>query len=331
MIADEAVRKVYEHGAGRERAQFEGERLELGRRFREKYKSDIEGQPNVAPYFIGVFDAVASLGAKGLLRFLLCSAFVLAAFLIAFVVASLAHLVFDVSVSSAFIASTTVIAGLAFWRGLRSTVKVIRDYPEPGNFRWHIAKWDMKFYDRALDRHVHFARHAISIDETRADFPRVPWGFKKTDRVPVPDEPEYLKQIWFAGNHSDVGGSYPEDQSRLSDISLKWMIDELRSMPIVPQIDSSKLNLFPSAAGMQHCEVDATRDWLASKLPRWWPNRWLYTWKEAKRADVLGAPVHESVVERFALPAIQKYGQMAPYRPESLRNDPRFSHYYQSI
>jgi hypothetical protein len=29
---------------------------------------------------------------------------------------------------------------------------------------------------------------------------------------------------WFAGNHSDIGGSYPENQSRLSDIALDWML-----------------------------------------------------------------------------------------------------------
>ena len=34
-----------------------------------------------------------------------------------------------------------------------------------------------------------------------------------------------FEQIWFAGNHADIGGGYPENKSRLSDISLKWMIE----------------------------------------------------------------------------------------------------------
>jgi len=59
-IAEEAVNVVYEHGAGHPRAQYAAEREELARRFREKYGSDGEVNSNAAPYFIGVFDTVAS-------------------------------------------------------------------------------------------------------------------------------------------------------------------------------------------------------------------------------------------------------------------------------
>jgi hypothetical protein len=38
-VAEEAVRDVYEHGAGRPAAKFDAERKELGRRFRTKYRS----------------------------------------------------------------------------------------------------------------------------------------------------------------------------------------------------------------------------------------------------------------------------------------------------
>jgi uncharacterized protein (DUF2235 family) len=68
-IADEAVRKVYEHGAGKPIADYEEERNEQARRFRAKYGSETDGHANVDPYFIGVFDTVASLGAKGAARF----------------------------------------------------------------------------------------------------------------------------------------------------------------------------------------------------------------------------------------------------------------------
>jgi T6SS, Phospholipase effector Tle1-like, catalytic domain len=33
-------------------------------------------------------------------------------------------------------------------------------------------------------------------------------------------------EVWFAGVHSDVGGSYPESESQLSQIALKWMLCE---------------------------------------------------------------------------------------------------------
>ncbi len=66
-IAKDAVKFVYNHGAGKPRGQnpYFSHREELGRRFRQKYSSfPLEGdvnQGNVQPTFIGVFDTVASL------------------------------------------------------------------------------------------------------------------------------------------------------------------------------------------------------------------------------------------------------------------------------
>lgn len=64
-IAKEAVHSVYEHGSGRDRSIYRPQRLELARRFREKYSSDVGGKANVAPYFIGAFDSVAVLARAG--------------------------------------------------------------------------------------------------------------------------------------------------------------------------------------------------------------------------------------------------------------------------
>ena len=68
-IAEEATRNVLEHGAGHPRKDFEDERDELARRFREKYRyhhpSGEQQRSNVAPYFVGVFDTVAALRATG--------------------------------------------------------------------------------------------------------------------------------------------------------------------------------------------------------------------------------------------------------------------------
>jgi uncharacterized protein (DUF2235 family) len=62
-------------------------------------------------------------------------------------------------------------------------------------------------------------RHAISIDERRAFFRQNLFG--------KPADPKQdVKEVWFAGVHSDVGGSYPEAESQLSKIALRWMICE---------------------------------------------------------------------------------------------------------
>ncbi len=72
-IAWEAVDTVLEHGAGHPRAEFEDERLELASRFQLKYGAGDGSDADVAPYFVGVFDTVAALGASGL-RYLVIQA-----------------------------------------------------------------------------------------------------------------------------------------------------------------------------------------------------------------------------------------------------------------
>ncbi len=66
---------------------------------------------------------------------------------------------------------------------------------------------------------LHIVRHAVSIDERRAFFRQNLFG--------VPHDPQQdVKEVWFAGAHSDVGGSYPESESQLSQLALRWMLCE---------------------------------------------------------------------------------------------------------
>jgi len=71
------------------------------------------------------------------------------------------------------------------------------------------------FHDTAPSKIIVHARHAVSIDENRQDFGATLWSEK-------PDLD--LKQVWFAGVHSDVGGGYEE--AGLSHCAAKWMVDE---------------------------------------------------------------------------------------------------------
>lgn len=75
------------------------------------------------------------------------------------------------------------------------------------------------FHDRKIGPNINCARHALAIDEMRDDFYPTIWN-KKT----VMD----LKQVWFCGVHSDIGGGYKPDSDKglLADIPLKWMIKE---------------------------------------------------------------------------------------------------------
>ena len=87
-------------------------------------------------------------------------------------------------------------------------------------FTFHPTAIWQKFEDYELSDKIPYAKHAISIDETRKDFQRVEWGIKSSNR-PSRDKLENLmfEQVWFAGNHTDIGGGYPENEARLSDIT----------------------------------------------------------------------------------------------------------------
>lgn len=73
----------------------------------------------------------------------------------------------------------------------------------------------------ALNPDVENGRHAISIDERRCAFRQNLWSATTTAG-------QDLKQVWFAGVHSDVGGGYPEKESGLSKITLQWMLEEAK-------------------------------------------------------------------------------------------------------
>lgn len=320
-IVEEAVLEVYEHGAGHDRGKFEAERKEKARRFRRRYGSENDGRSNVAPHFIGVFDTVASLGARGLRRGAIVAALSamigLAITLVALPLSLLPFVGYGDTVSI-----LSVAAGLyACWQ-LRSSLKTIRDWPAPSKTRRHVAQWTANNFDRLLSADVAYARSANAIDETRVDFKRLGWGKAGSVRVPAPGEPDALRQLWFAGNHSDVGGSYPETESRLSDIALEWMIGEASSVPGPLLLDRRFLNLHPSPGGMQHCEVASTRDALARifRGPLRRVVDWL-VWKEEPRyVDPQFGRLHDSVLVRLALPGVVRCGGgVGPYRPEALR------------
>ncbi|CAE6423533.1 unnamed protein product [Rhizoctonia solani] len=70
--------------------------------------------------------------------------------------------------------------------------------------------------DTELPVGVKVARHALSYHENRKEFLPTPFAGYSSDRD--------VKQVWFPGVHSDVGGSYKEHL--IADITLCWMAGE---------------------------------------------------------------------------------------------------------
>lgn len=309
-IAREAVRKVYEHGAGSPRSKYQEQREELARRFRAKYA--VPGDENRAadhPEFVGVFDAVAALGMPVSKRLMIVG-FGLAG--VGLVGAGLGFWIADHSLLSAlrWAGAFALLGGsvAAFLFGLVTVRWAPTGVREGGPM--HFAFWRGAHFDRFLDQRIPVVRHALAIDETRRHFGRVEWGSKANNDVFYNGRP-HLWQLWFAGNHSDIGGSYAENESRLSDVTLTWMVQEATLGPNPILVDENKLRLHPDSLGMQHSEVFAAKN--GSRL------RSMFPWPEKNRAIHPQAELHPSVLARFSAAEVLNCDRYEPYRPSSLR------------
>ena len=75
----------------------------------------------------------------------------------------------------------------------------------------------VSFHDTQLGQDVQHGYQALAIDERRRPFQPDLW-------TGVPANGQTIKQVWFSGVHSNVGGSYRN--TGLSDITLKWLTDQ---------------------------------------------------------------------------------------------------------
>ena len=92
------------------------------------------------------------------------------------------------------------------------------------------ARQAPRFHDVQLGGQVLRARHALAVDETRMKF--APTFWEAPDRPSdAPTEDARVKQVWFEGAHSDVGGGYRK--TGLSDTSLLWMAREAHEAGLV--------------------------------------------------------------------------------------------------
>ncbi len=80
--------------------------------------------------------------------------------------------------------------------------------------------WPLELPNRDFDLRIQRACHALSLDDERTTFHPVLWNEKG-----VPGE--QLRQVWFAGVHSNVGGGYPDDS--LAHIPLYWIMMEAQA------------------------------------------------------------------------------------------------------
>lgn len=141
-----------------------------------------------------------------------------------------------------------------------------------------------KFHSYTLSKSINFARHALSIDDERKTFHPTLWNPIKNDAAQ-----DKLKQVWFAGVHTDVGGGYKEDA--LSDISLKWMINEatLKGLIIFHKSKNYKnlMKRTPNPNGLMHNQQKGFVGKMFKRKQR--------TWNKETHGEPI---IHKSVLQR---------------------------------
>jgi uncharacterized protein (DUF2235 family) len=133
------------------------------------------------------------------------------------------------------------------------------------------------FHDLRLSRSVENAYHALAIDDERRTFHPTLWD-------PTTAEGQTMKQVWFCGMHTDVGGGYPEQE--LSDIALEWMLQmaEKHGLKMYPK---HNVKVRGQADGKMHDSRDTPLTRLYRQKVRSWPT------------ETHGKPrIHESVPNR---------------------------------
>lgn len=170
--------------------------------------------------------------------------------------------------------------------------------------------------ERELEHHlspsnVKFARHAMAIDETRKSYLPCFWH--------QPESQTNIREAWFTGSHSNVGGGYPN--KHLSNIAQFWILKGLERSGI--QIH------YPDFAGFDGEKVgegliDSWRGWI-HKLPpisKAIANGFKIHWR--RREIQQHHSIHESVFE--AMGAIQTYLPKATLSGSPLSRDLQKTH-----
>jgi uncharacterized protein (DUF2235 family) len=117
-----------------------------------------------------------------------------------------------------------------------------------------------KFHNLTLSESVEHARQALSIDDERLTFHPKVWDIEIKSY-------QTMKQVWFAGVHTDVGGGYKEEE--LSDIPLIWMVEEAKKagLKIYPK---HHVKTLPDANGFMHDSRKGFPGFLFRKKVRMW-------------------------------------------------------------
>jgi Uncharacterized alpha/beta hydrolase domain (DUF2235) len=148
---------------------------------------------------------------------------------------------------------------------------------------------------------VQTVRHAVSLDERRSVFQVTRWT----------DCHEDLKEVWFAGDHSDEGGGHKFGNSPLADATLVWMLGEATDAGLLLDEEAAgkvkRLKDSERAPSTESRDLWSRGSWIQDWIPRvelnnqqYPPTRRLKFWPTGKRkpADHSALLLHWTVEER---------------------------------
>ncbi len=232
-------------------------------------------------------------------------------------------------------ARTIGIEFLGIWDTVSSVFRPDNENP------WGYTRQKLKYTENSPA--VKIVRHAMAIDERRRMF-RVErwlreWEYKSNPHSQGERREQDVKEVWFAGSHSDVGGGYERENSALSQIPFLWMVKEAEAAGLdinermrkhvggIKRWSDNTKHTYPAPShlGMMHDSMTAKWKFL-EYLPKSaefkeWPRRrslfGLYFPCKEPRFIKSGDWVHQSAFDRTQ-------EAQPEYRPINWPADPQF-------
>jgi len=134
--------------------------------------------------------------------------------------------------------------------------------------------------------------HAVALDDNRAQiFTPILASCSNIKLRPDTTLDEIVKEVWFAGAHSDVGGGYSKDPE-ISYVSLNWMINELKDYNLFNEVPITDRNI----DGVIHDSEDNLAGTLFKRRNRDIP---LYLYENGVYYSKGKLKIHHSVIKRL--------------------------------
>ncbi len=165
--------------------------------------------------------------------------------------------------------------------------------------------------DNTLTSVVKTARHAIAIDEDRDFFASDLWHPSSMNQDSL--------QMWFTGNHCDIGGFYTEKERTLANITLMWMVEEAIKSGLI--LDAQALQPYRENSSSLAIQHDSFCEAVVPGAPITWENICRF-YARTMVQTTSDERVHSSVLERYGKRVLVQRGlycEEESYNPVNLK------------